>query len=195
MTEQVDISDRTLKWGDYSTLPSEVPAVSLLALAQRGVTHYMGNEQASKLTAWVKKPENKDATEEQVKAYAKTLHDAAWQKIMKGEMGVRSAGQPRITGIEAVMRKMATAWVSAALAKQGVKLPTGDKTVNMAGKDFTREQLIDRALKTKGDFFRAEAQKQMDEEAARNAGAGEMGDIFADDGSEDSAGDDSASDE
>lgn len=169
--------ERMLKWGDYSASPGDVPAVSLMALAQRGWTHVFGNEVASALTAWRKTEEGKAASDADIAAYLAKKRDEKLDKIMSGTLGTRTPGQPKATGVEAIMRTIAVAWVKAALEKRGAKLPTGDKTVNVAGKDMTRDELIDATLRNRGEKIRVEAEAEM---AKRSAFGEDSEDLFSD---------------
>ena len=170
--------DKTLRWGDYEVSPSDVPATSLMALAQRGFTHVLGNEVASALTAWKKTEEGASAPQAAVVAWVKAKRDAKLEQIMQGTLGVRAAGQPRASGIEAIMRSIAVERLKVKLAKRQAKLPSGDKTINVAGKDMTREELISAELRHGEKVIRAEAEAEM---AKRAAFAQEVGeDLFAD---------------
>lgn len=188
MADEQDNTSKTLEWGDYKALPSDVPAVSLLALAQRGWVHVFGNECASALVAWRKTDEGKVATDEQIAAWLKSRRDAKLKQIMDGELGTkRVASGPRATGIDAVIRKVVVEWLTAKLGAAGVKLPTGDKTITVGKgdktKSFTREELIaqtvgkaDSVQYAPGVTIRAEAERRHKAEADV---AGEMEDIFA----------------
>ena len=166
--------EKTLKWGSYEVSPSDVPAVSLLALAQRGWTHVFGNEVASALTAWRKTEEGARSTQEQIDSWLAAKRDAKLAAIMAGTLGVRAAGQPKATGIEALVRSIAVEWLKVALATQGAKLPSGDKVITVKGKAMTREQLIEATLRARGDKIRAEAERVMAERASREEALGDL---------------------
>ena len=87
--------------------PSDIPTISLFALAQRGFSHVLGNEVASKLAAWKKGEEGATAGEAEVAAFVQAKREEALEKIMQGTLGVRSATAPRVSGIEALMRRIA----------------------------------------------------------------------------------------
>jgi len=163
--------------------PADIPTISLFALAQRGFSHVLGNEVASKLAAWKKGEEGGAATEEEVAAFVKSKREEALEKILNGTLGVRSAAAPRATGIEALMRRIAVEFLQARFAAfskrtgQKVSLPTGDKVVNVAGRDMTREQLIEAELKRNGEQIRAEAQRRQG--ASEGEEGGELDDLLA----------------
>jgi|HubBroStandDraft_1064217.scaffolds.fasta_scaffold17588_2 hypothetical protein len=178
-----DAGNKTLKWGTegtetfYDVSPADVPAISLFALAQRGLTHVLGNEVASALTAWKKTDEGKAASQAQIDAWVKARRDAKFEQILAGTLGTRTASVPRATGIEALKRSIAIEWLKAKLAKSGVKLPTGDKTIEVAGTAMTRDELIAATLRNRGDKLQAEAEAEM---ARRSAFAEEDGgELFA----------------
>jgi hypothetical protein len=163
-----DVTERDLVWKDAATgveyrVPfADVPAKSLAVLCQRGFTHFLGNEQAAKLVTWKKKEENASATDEAVKEFLKVTRQSAFDAVVSATMGTRSAsGAPRVTGIDAVMRRIAVEMLTAELAKHNVKLPTGDKTIEVRGKAYTREQLIETMLKRRNDLIKEKAQERM----------------------------------
>jgi hypothetical protein len=163
-----DVTERDLVWKDAATgveyrVPFVgVPAKSLAVLCQRGFTHFLGNEQAAKLVTWKKKEENASATDEAVKEFLKATRQTAFEAVIGATMGTRSAsGAPRVTGIDAVMRRIAVEMLTAELAKHNAKLPTGDKTIEVRGKAYTREQLIETMLKRRNDLIKQKAQERM----------------------------------
>jgi hypothetical protein len=163
-----DVTERDLVWKDAATgveyrVPfADVPAKSLAVLCQRGFTHFLGNEQAAKLVGWKKKEENVNATDDEVKAFLKATRQTAFDAVIGATMGTRtSSGAPRATGIEAVMRRIAVEMLTVELAKRNVKLPTGDKTIEVLGKPYTRETLIETMLKRRDALIRQKAQERM----------------------------------
>lgn len=160
-------------------LTTEVPTQSLYALAQRGFNHVTGNEVAAKKAAFVKTEEGAKASEEDLAAKVKAWRQEALQKIIDGTLGVRAVGAPRATGVEALKRAIALEFLKAKLkaysAKTGnkVTVPTGDDTINVAGKDYTREQLIDAMLRSKADEIAAEVERRQ-----ASVGEEEIEDLF-----------------
>ena len=81
------------------------------------------------------------------------------------------------------MRRVAVEFLQARFAAfskrtgQKVTLPTGDKVVNVAGRDMTREQLIEAELKRNGEQIRAEAQRRSG--AAESEEGGELDDLLS----------------
>jgi hypothetical protein len=166
-----DISENKLTWGDeaqgtFEALPKDVPEVSLFVLAQRGWTHVFGNEVASAFTAWRKGDEGKAASEAEQKAWLTARREAKLAQILEGKLGVRAAGAPRLSGIEAVMRQIATKRVTARLAKVGMKMPTGENTIEVKGVKFTRDQLVKRMIEANEAEIRADAEVRMAQDSA-----------------------------
>jgi hypothetical protein len=168
-----DISENKLTWGDeaqgtFEALPKDVPEVSLFVLAQRGWTHVFGNEVASAFTAWRKGDEGKAASEVEQKAWLTARREAKLAQILEGKLGVRAAGAPRLSGIEAVMRQIATKRVTARLAKLNppIKMPTGENTIEIKGVKFTRDALVKRMLETNEAEIRADAEVRMAQDSA-----------------------------
>jgi hypothetical protein len=183
-----DVSERKLQWNGpngkvYSIDPAQVPEANLFVLAQSGFTHKFGNEVSSALTAWRKTDDGKAASEDEIDAWLDARRAALLEKVQNGELGVRVSGAPRVTGIEAIMRSIATDQVKAKLANNKdddgkpapLAMPTGDKTIVIKGKEFDRELLITTWLKTREAKIRADAQARMD---ANKAAANEADDFF-----------------
>src|SRR6266436_7557395 len=133
-------SDKVFKWGDISTAPKDVPLQSLFALAQRGYSHVLGNEVAAQVAAYKKTEDGAKASEADLEAWASLKRDEKLAKILDGTLGVRTAAGPRVTGVEALMRQIAVEFLRARFEayskKTGTKvaMPTGEKTVTIAGK-------------------------------------------------------------
>jgi hypothetical protein len=163
-----DVTERDLVWKDaatgheYRVAFADVPARNLAVLCQKGITHFMGNEQASKYVAYKASDVGKAASKEDQLAWLKTCRDEAFEKVLNGTLGIRSAsGAARVTGIDAVMRRIAVEMLTAELAIHNAKLPTGDKTIEVRGKAYTREQLIETMLKRRADLIKQKAQERM----------------------------------
>lgn len=157
---------KEFKHGDITVQPADVPTISLFALAQRGFSHVMGNEVAAKVSAWKKTEEGASASEEQIAEFTAAKRAEALEKIMNGTLGVRSVSAPRVSGIDALMRRVAVEFLQARFAAYSkrtgtkVSLPTGDKVVEVAGKAMTREDLISAELKRNEAAIRAEAERR-----------------------------------
>ena len=175
MNDESD-EDKALKHGDISISPADVPAMSLFALAQRGFTHVLGNEVASALTAWRKSEEGIKADQGTIDAWVKARREVKLEQIMSGTLGVRvSRGTgTRVSLIEAIMRSIAIERLRVKLTKFKLKLPTGDKTINVAGKDMGRDALIEAELRHGAAAIRSEAERRMAEDVGAVASADEL---------------------
>ena len=170
----------SVKWGNQTIALSDIPESSLVALAQRGANHIYGNEMASYAVALKKKvAEGKETfTDAEIEAMVNDRREEKLDAILSGNLGVRSAGAPRATAFEALLRSIATERLQAKLAKAKLKLPRGagknkDGTERPAGvivlktangpKEFTREDLITNELTKYADEIRAEATRRQEE--------------------------------
>lgn len=182
-----------ITYGKFSVDLNGLHSASLAALASRGLAHFLGNEQASKVVTKIEAvlagetPESKkvfadldkaarrsainawrEANETQVAIWEDEVRQAAFLKIGSGEMGVSTRG-PSVDPVESAMNAIAKREVTDTLKGAGLKFPKGaskDKaaeTVVLGENAFTGEQLVARRLATHGDRIRKEAQKHVDE--------------------------------
>ncbi len=163
-----------IEYGTFKIDPATLPEVSVNALLRRGVAHYLGNEQASKLASWVEAEEKAGRKPgDAEKAVAK--HDfqtAAIEALTKGTIGTRVGG-PRGTAIDTVIRGLAKDEVKAVLKHNGLTFPTGEKVVEFAdGTKLTGSELIDRRIAKHGDRLRKEAEAEMKRQERDAAKAG-----------------------
>lgn len=155
-----------------------LPRQSLVSLVRKGLAHYLGNEQASKVTAW--KASNPDATDEAIATRKSEFVAAAVEAILAGTMGVQSTRGPRATPVDAVARRMAEAEMRATLGKRNppIAMPKGEAVITLNTPDgtahtFTRVQLIERRLAhpVHGPRLRKAAEKEV--AALAKVGAGD----------------------
>ncbi len=155
-------------FGGHTFVIAELPPASLAALVRRGLGHVMGNEVASKVTAH--KAKNEGIDDEALAAFGASARDAMAQAIKSGTLGAgrTPSGEPAKTPLETIMNRLILADISLKLAGIKLKLPSGDKVVTMPnGETYTRAQLVARQMSTRGDHWKAEAEK----EAAKQAKA------------------------
>ena len=190
-----------LTYGDITRDPATMPEVSRNALLARGFSHLLGNEQASKVVARIRKalaegkPDGYEATKADVQAFREsngTLVSAwadearadALKTLDEGTLGVHAARGPSRDPIESAMRTIARTLVSDTLKKNKLKIPSGDKTVTLAGQDFTMDELIDRQIAKNGDHIHKEAERKVAEDERRakrlREEAAKAGDSLAD---------------
>ncbi len=185
MTDTTSLEGKEFKHGEVSVSPADIPTTSLFALAQRGFSHVLGNEVASKLAAWKKGEAGAQASEEEIEAFVKAKREEALEKIMNGTLGVRAPSAPRASGLEALMRRVAVEFLTARFAAyskksgQSVKLPTGDKVVSVAGRDMTREDLIAAELKRNGEAIREEALRRQGATGEEEEASESLDDLLA----------------
>lgn len=113
----------TLTYGDTTVTVADLPDTSIAALLSRGLTHYLGNEQASKVTSWKKTEEGQTATEAEIEAKAESYRTAAMDALLNGTVGSRSGG-PKLKGIDRLVRIVAEEMLRAYAAKRNMKVPT-----------------------------------------------------------------------
>lgn len=155
---------------DFGTLPE----VSQFALAQRGFTHVLGNEVASRVHAWSQAEGQANSEDkEAVKAWklanaaavdAKTTEVQAdfLKSLTDGTLGNRVGG-PRLTPIETIKRRIAWGEIETILRANKIKVPKGDDVIEMNGGSFTKAQLIDRRLANEvtGPVIQKAAEKEL----------------------------------
>ena len=168
-----------LKWGDYTIATADIPPANLSVLAQYGFSHFMGNQQASKLAGWLKTEDGATASEDDKAAKAKEFRDAAFARITEGELGVRAstggAGASR-NPFEALCKRIAVERLTAKLKKLGHKLPTGDKVLSIGGKDMSRDDLIAAEMRHGQSAIEAEAHRRQAEAATAE---GDLDELFS----------------
>lgn len=184
---------QTITYGEFTIDPANLPEASVQALLSRGVTHYLGNEQASKLTNLIRKAVNAEApsavTSEQVKTYREAnaetvsgwnneLVASALAALTAGTVGVRAAAGPKLDPIAKIAGRIAKAEVLSVLKSQSIAAPKGDEKVRFAdGTELSMADLVSRRLAKHGERINTEAKaesKRVERENAKraaNAGA------------------------
>lgn len=163
---------KIIQYGDFTFDFDVLPQASLMAMLRRGVSHFMGNEQASRVTGWF----NPDADEPhadtpEARATKKAEFQAAAVKaLQEGTVGVSTRG-PSVDPIVSATRGLARGIVAGILKGQKLAVPTGDKTVTLNGTAYTMTQLIDRQIEKKGDSLRKDAEKLVAARAREKAKA------------------------
>lgn len=167
---------------------------SIDALVRRGISHYLGNEMASKVTAWVEKEiksgvdafkaanptvklddakmaalVSKVTPSDDDKAAKKAeFQTAGVASLLDGTIGQGGERGPRVDPIESEMRVQARAGVLATLKGAGLKAPKGDGVVTFAdGQTRTMAQMIDKRLTTQAEALRHAADKALKEKAKK----------------------------
>jgi hypothetical protein len=182
-----------LTYGEITRDPAKLPVASLNALLARGFTHFLGNEQASKVVGRIRTevatslstPEKEvnqaDVTKEQVQSFraanAETV--AKWtQEVVadalkaldEGKVGIRAAAGPRVDPITNAMNGIARSEVVTILKSNGLKTPKGDEVITFGeGVTRTMAQMIAKRLADHGERIRKEAEKHVAEAARKRA--------------------------
>lgn len=157
-----------LTYGAFNVRFDLLPRTSQLALARKGLAHVLGNEAASKVTAWKDTDAAKGATEADIVAKKAEFQAGLLQSLWDGTLGSR-AGTPRGSALETVMRDIAREVVlNAARAlkakDKNFKMPDAKAVTALADKYVAKHPEV-----------RAEAEARM---AKAKAAAGD--DIFGD---------------
>lgn len=179
----------TITYAGHEIAVASLPAQSIEALLRRGVTHFLGNEQAAKVTARAKKDEATRAVEAFKAAHGRdpsesdTLPSVApasdenrdtWKAeyianaikaLAEGTVGLIVRG-PSVDPVDARMEKIAKAEVLNVLKGAGIKVPKKDEAVTFAdGTKKTLDDMIETRLERFGDRIRVEAEKALKAEA------------------------------
>lgn len=148
-------NDLVIKYGERELDFNTLPQASLVAMLRRGVSHYFGSEQASKVVAWFN-PEHEDAenrpdTPEARAAKKAEFQSTAYDALVAGTVGVSVRG-PSVDPISAIINRLAKAEVKTILGTFKLKWPAkADDTVELPdGSKVTGAQLIARRLDPTG---------------------------------------------
>lgn len=182
------MSDLIVKYGEQTLDFNALPQASLIAMLRRGVSHFLGSEQASKVTAMFK-PDAEGKLREGVvdtdEARATALADfraAAIEALKAGTVGVSVRG-PSVDPITTIINRLAKVEAKAVLAQHKLKWPAkAEDVVELPNGDkVTGAQLIARRLDANGpagvdkktgiahiDRLRKEAEKIAKEQANKN---------------------------
>lgn len=137
-------------YGDFTIDTAELPAKSLEALINRGITHFLGNEQASKVSAWVKGLEEAEGApkvaDDEKAAKKAELVKAAYQALVDGTIGSGHGGGPKLDPLQRAIRDIAEEEVSSMLKGAGQKVPKGKETISVKGQDLTLADLVKRRV-------------------------------------------------
>ncbi len=143
----------TYTYGKHTVDTDNLPPASISAMFRRGLSHFLGSEQASKVTAYFD-PDRKlaegetrlDDTPENREIVKVDFQAKALDALLAGTVGVSTRG-PAADPIETEIARIARREVGDVLKKSGVKPPkkSGD-TVTIGGAAYTMDQLVARRL-------------------------------------------------
>lgn len=175
MSDQSTASS-VITYGSVSIDVAKLPQASVMAMLRRGVSHFLGSEQASKVTSFFDPDqENPPADTAEARAAKKAEFQAdALEKLLAGTVG-NSVRGPTVDPLTTHMRRIAKAEVTNILKANGVKFPAkAEDTIELPdGSKLTGTQLIDRRLAKEGERITKEAKKAMDDQAKKAAKAQE----------------------
>ena len=173
---------------DFAALPVQ----SLTAMVKRGLTHYLGSEQASKVTRDKAQYQDDNAgaemSEADINAAKAEYVASAIAALQAGTVGTSTRG-PSLDPVEAEVARIAKAEINTVLKANGAtfkKVGEGDtakRVVTFANGDaFTMAELVERRLAAHGERIRKEAEKAVkkaSEQAAKSkvASAGSVADL------------------
>lgn len=180
-----------IEYGNLSFDFAALPEKSVRAMLSRGVTHFLGSEQASKVgpnSAWATKFEKENGrkpTEDEREAQKAANLDAAAKALIEGTIG--SARGPKADPVEAAIEAMAEreVWDTLAggnLCKKNKKPKDDDVFEFDNGEKFTFAELIERRINNPkhAERIRAAAVKKVEaERKARDANAKKAADAVA----------------
>lgn len=151
-TPQTEYNPMQVTYGIHQFDFTKLPAQTLEAMLKRGVTHFLGNEQASKVSGWTKKfsTDNDGALpgDDEVAAKKAEYVAEAIAKMEAGTVGTASRG-PSADPIEAEMDRIAKREINLVLKENNAKFSGkgDDRKVTFAdGTSYTMDELIERRL-------------------------------------------------
>lgn len=115
-----------LKYGEITIESTKLPEASVAALMRRGLAHFLGNEQASKVASKFK--DEPYATDEAKSAYKNECVKNAIEALAAGTIGANLRG-PKAPPQESLAETLAWNEVKGILVKGKLKVPTGDGTI------------------------------------------------------------------
>lgn len=163
-----------IRYNDHVIDTDALPDASIAAMLKRGLTHFLGNEQAAKVTnakkAWAKAHGGADMPEDEIDAKRDELVAAAIAALESGTVGVGVRG-PRIDPVEKIMEARAEAEVVSILKnhKLATKKPEDEDVFTLGGVEYTFADLVERRVAKEGERLRAEAEAEVARRKAAKA--------------------------
>lgn len=176
-----------INYGEHSLDANKFHANAIAALLRRGVSHYLGNEQASKVAAKAAKhlaDTKTEMTDDEKAALKAELIAAAVQSLYDGTIGAGATRGPRKDPIESEMEKIALREIFAILDANKITRPKKgvDAVAFGDGQTKSLEAMVETRLGNHGERIRKEAEKKLAEDAKRAAKAAELAQAGAGDG-------------
>lgn len=163
-----------IQYGNHALDTAKFHPASLDAMVRRGVSHYLGNEMASKVVAW-----SETETKERAKTGAPAITDAekeakknelqleAIAALEAGTVGQSNRG-PRVDPLVAQVMAIARREVIDTLKANNIKPPKGEDVVTFGdGATRTMAQMVEKRIANHGPRIEAEAKKHLAELARK----------------------------
>lgn len=163
-----------IQYGNHALDTAKFHPTSLDAMVRRGVSHYLGNEMASKVVAWAESESKERAksgaaaiTDAEKEAKKNQLQLEAIAALEAGTVGQSNRG-PRVDPLVAQMTSLARREVIDTLNAHNIKPPKGEDVVTFGdGATRTMAQMIAKRLANHGPRLEAEAKKHLAELARK----------------------------
>ena len=130
----VNVNETVVTAAGHEIDLAALPAKSISALLSRGLTHYLGSEQASKAKTkkdkYAEENGGTEMAEDEVTALKQSLVADAVKALQEGTIGSRAVGIV-IDPLDKVKRQVARASVVANLKANSIKVPKGDEAVEL----------------------------------------------------------------
>jgi hypothetical protein len=169
-----------LTYNDITRDEGKLPEASRNALLARGFAHFLGNEQASKVTSRIRQAivegtdaNASDVTREQVEGFRTSHPDRvsaiaqaclaeALKALDEGTIGTRtSSGGKPVDPVQAEVNRLAKDKIMVILKANGIKIPKGEGTITHNGKELAMADLVAAQIAKNGDALHAQAVKNL----------------------------------
>jgi len=156
--------------------PNGLPATSLTALLRRGIVHFLGNEQAAKVSGWkakFEKDNGREPNDDEVDAARQGFVAKAVEALNAGTIG-QSVRGPSVSALDSIKETIARGKVLAILKAAGIKPPKKDEAVRFAdGQTKTMEEMIDTWSTKNAEALDKQANEVLAERKAKAKAAAE----------------------
>lgn len=156
-----------LAYNEHSIDLKKIPEVSLVALARRGLVHYLGNEQSAKVSN-AKKAKEEAGEEFDAEAFKSALVAEAVKAIHAGQIGQGNRG-PTKDPLQAAIEAVTRASVVETLKANGIKTPKGEETITIGGQVRTLAQMMVNRYARDKVAIDKEANKRVEDQKKRDA--------------------------
>lgn len=157
----------TITYGETQVDFSKLPETSVRAMLSRGLTHFLGSEQASKVTShFTDKDGNKIPASDEDRASKKAeFVSAALGALLAGTVGVSTRGpakDPLASEFDSIVKREVTATLKA----QGLKFPKDGESIEFAnGTKRTGDEMLTNYGTKHKDRIESEAKKAVADKA------------------------------